>query len=82
MKVKELIDRLNRDFKNPDEQIIVAYWDKVTVEQYAEVTLTDNQWVDLVAEQEYHEPIEFEKYGEVLQEIAYEVGVRQEEEED
>jgi hypothetical protein len=82
MKVKDLIDRLNRDFNNPDEEILVAYWDKITVEQYAEVILSDNQWTDLVAEQEAHDPIQFEQYGEILQEIAYEVGIKYEEEED
>jgi hypothetical protein len=82
MKVKDLIDRLNRDFNNPDEEILVAYWDKFTVQQYAGVTLSNNQWTDIVAEQEAHDPIQFEQYGEVLQEIADEVGTKYEEEEE
>jgi hypothetical protein len=73
MRVKDLIDQLNRDLK-PDDQIIVAYWDKVTVEQYAEVTLTDDQWTDIVAEQDADESIELERFGETLQDIAMEVG--------
>jgi hypothetical protein len=72
-KVKDLIEQLNRDLK-PDDQIIVAYWDKETVEQYAEVTLTDDQWTDIVAEQSAHESIELENYGATLQDIASEVG--------
>jgi hypothetical protein len=73
MKVKDLIDRLNENHK-PDEQIIVAYWDKETVESYAEVTLTDDQWTDIVAENEAHEPIGFERVSDNLQESASEVG--------
>ena len=73
MKVRDLIEQLNRDLK-PDDQIIVAYWDKATVEQYAEVTLTDDQWTDLVAEQDSYEPYELDKYGGLLQDLAMEVG--------
>jgi len=73
MKVRDLIEQLNRDLK-PDDQIIVAYWDKATVEQYAEVTLTDDQWTDLVAEQDSYEPYELDKYGGLLQDLAGEVG--------
>ena len=73
MRVKDLIDQLNRDLK-PDDQIIVAYWDKATVEQYAEVTLTDDQWTDIVAEQDSYESVELDNYGATLQDIALEVG--------
>ena len=73
MKVRDLIEQLNRDLK-PDDQIIVAYWDKATVEQYAEVTLTDDQWTDIVAEQDSYEAIDLERFSETLQEIASEVG--------
>ena len=73
MKVKDLIARLS-EYQQPDDEIIVAYWDKETVEGYSEVTLTDNQWIDIVAESEIYEPIEFEMFGEKLQQIAGEVG--------
>lgn len=73
MKVKDLIAQLNRDLK-PDDLIIVAYWDKETVEQYAEVTLTDDQWTDIVAEQSAYESIELDKYGETLQDLAIDRG--------
>ena len=73
MKVKDLIARLS-EYQQPDDEIIVAYWDKETVEGYSEVTLTDNQWIDIVAESEIYEPIEFEMFGEKLQQTALEVG--------
>lgn len=72
MKIKNLIDQLS-SYK-PDEEVIVAYWDKSIVEGYADVTLTDENWIDIVAEYDAHEPIEFEMFGEKLQEIAMEVG--------
>lgn len=78
MKVKDLIDRLNDNYKS-DDQLIVAYWDKSGVEGYAEVTLTDDQWTDLVAGEEIHEPIDLERYGGVLQDLAQEIGIPQEE---
>lgn len=73
MKVKDLIDRLNDNYK-PDDLLIVAYWDKSGVEGYAEVTLTDDQWTDIVSEQTANESIHLENYGEELQQIASEVG--------
>lgn len=73
MKVKDLIARLNESFK-PNDELIVAYWDKEIVEGYSDVTLTDNQWIDIVAESEIYEPIEFEMFGEKLQQTALEVG--------
>ena len=73
MKVKDLIARLSEN-QQPNDEIIVAYWDKETVEGYSEVTLTDNQWIDIVAESEIYEPIEFEMFGEKLQQTALEVG--------
>jgi hypothetical protein len=72
MRVKELIEQLK--YYKPDDEIIVAYWDKSTVEGYAEVTLTDDQWTDIVAEQDSYEAIDLERFGETLQEIASEVG--------
>jgi len=36
MKVKELIEQLQRDYK-PEDQLLVAYWDK----EYAETALED-----------------------------------------
>jgi hypothetical protein len=54
MKVKDLLEQL-KDYA-PDTELIVAYWDKETVENYASgwgekdrVALTDDQWSDVVA---------------------------------
>jgi hypothetical protein len=80
MKVSDLIDQLSQ--YQPNDQIIVAYWDKETVEVFSEVTLTDEKWIDIVAENEAHEPIEFDMFGEKLQEIAMEVGTPTNQEQD
>ena len=54
MKVKDLIAKLGT--YEGDTELIVAYWDKETVENYASgwgendrVALTDDQWSDVVA---------------------------------
>jgi len=48
MKVSKLIEYLQRDYA-PDTELLVAYWDKETVEGYTEdLTLTDDQWSDVV----------------------------------
>ena len=53
MKVKNLIEQLQA--YTPDTELIVAYWDKETVESYASgwgeqdrFMLTDDQWFDVV----------------------------------
>jgi hypothetical protein len=53
MKVKNLIEQLQA--YTPDTELIVAYWDKETVEGYASgwgeqdrLVLTDDQWLDVV----------------------------------
>jgi hypothetical protein len=53
MKVKNLIEQLQE--YSPDTELIVAYWDKETVEGYASgwgeqdrLVLTDDQWLDVV----------------------------------
>ena len=53
MKVKNLIEQLQA--YTPDTELIVAYWDKETVEGYASgwgeqdrFVLTDDQWLDVV----------------------------------
>ena len=53
MKVKNLIEQLQE--YSPDTELIVAYWDKETVEGYASgwgeqdrFVLTDDQWLDVV----------------------------------
>lgn len=58
MKVKELVSQLQLSYL-PDDEVIVAYWDKETVERYgsgwtkkADLALTDEQWFDVVAKYE------------------------------
>ena len=53
MKVKDLLEQLKT--YEPNTELIVAYWDKHTVENYASgwgekdrFTLTDDQWSDVV----------------------------------
>lgn len=48
MKVSKLVEYLQRDYA-PDTELLVAYWDKETVEGYTkDLTLTDDQWSDVV----------------------------------
>ncbi len=58
MKVRELVSQLQLSYL-PDDEVIVAYWDKETVERYgsgwtkeADLSLTDEQWFDVVAKYE------------------------------
>jgi hypothetical protein len=47
MKVKELLEQL--EAYEPDTELIVAYWDKATVEGYQNgLFITDEQWSDVV----------------------------------
>ena len=57
VKVKELITQL--ETYDGDTELIVAYWDKETVEGYGsgwtkkvDLSLTDEQWFDVVAKYE------------------------------
>jgi hypothetical protein len=51
MLVKDLIKQLE-EYK-PDDELIVAYWDKETVEGYTEdLTLTLDQWSEVIFEYE------------------------------
>lgn len=42
MKVKDLLEQL--EAYEPDTELIVAYWDKETVEGYGAPTLSETQW--------------------------------------
>ena len=57
MKVKDLIEQLKE--YDGEQELIVAYWDKETVEGYGsgwtkevDLSLTDEQWFDVVARYE------------------------------
>lgn len=50
MLVKDLLAQLEQ--YKPDDELIVAYWDKETIEGYDDFTLTDDQWSEVVSEYE------------------------------
>jgi hypothetical protein len=54
MKVRELVSQLQLGYL-PDDEVIVAYWDKETIERYGsgwggktDLKLTDDQWGEVV----------------------------------
>jgi len=54
MRVKELLEQLEK--YQPDDELIVAYWDRETVEGYEEdLLLTLDQWSDVVFQYENRE---------------------------
>lgn len=80
MKVKDLIEQLTA--YTPDTELLVAYWDKETIEDYAydhltdELTeLTDTQWGEVVSKyqdgewnfQSYATDLFVDLVGEVLE---------------
>ena len=51
MKVQELVEQLKQ--YEPDHELIVAYWDKETIEGYTEdLTMTPDQWSEVVFQYE------------------------------
>lgn len=50
MRVKYLIDQLKE--YDPDDEIIVAYWDKEWFSELLEGDITDDQWLDIVGDGE------------------------------
>ena len=46
MQVKELLAQLEE--YDPETELIVAYWDKETIEGYGNPKLTDDQWSQVV----------------------------------
>jgi len=46
MKVKYLIEQLKK--YNPDDEIVVAYWDKEWYDDQCDVEISDEQWSDIV----------------------------------
>lgn len=52
MKVKDLIDRLQSNYK-PDDELFVEYWDKECVEGYGTSRkLSEDEWASAVEEME------------------------------
>ena len=50
MRVKYLIEQLKK--YNPDDEIVVAYWDREWFAQQCEVEITDEQWQDIIGDGE------------------------------
>lgn len=78
MKVKDLIEQLKA--YTPDTELIVAYWDKETIKDYAydhetdELSkLTDEQWSEVVDTSEAGEWNWQSSASETLVEIAEEI---------
>ena len=45
MKIKHLIEQLKK--YNPDDEIVVAYWDREWYQDQCELEMTDEQWLDI-----------------------------------
>ena len=69
MLVSQLIKQL--EYYRPDDELYVEYWDKVTVEAMEEVTLTDDEWQDVVIQMEDAEtyPATQEAFGMFIEEM-------------
>lgn len=48
MRVKYLIEQLKK--YSPDDEIIVAYWDKAWFTDMTEREISDDQWLDIVGD--------------------------------
>ena len=46
MKVKYLIDQLKK--YDPDDELIVAYWDKEWFDDQCDLEIADEQWFDIL----------------------------------
>ena len=73
MLIKELIEQLQRYYQ-PEDNLIVAYWDKSTVEAYrSKEEMTEDDWSEVVAKYEDGEFGWQSDAAEVLVEIVDEV---------
>ena len=50
MKAKYLIEQLKK--YNPDDEIIVAYWDKEWLDDQCDLEIADDQWQDIIGDGE------------------------------
>lgn len=67
MRVKEIIERLQRDYK-PDTQLVVLWWDKEGFDRRDDddMELTVEKWDELVQEFEWEPTVHEERLGEDL----------------
>ena len=66
MRVKYLIDQLKK--YNPDDEIIVAYWDKEWFDDRCDIEIADDQWQDIIGDGE--NVVENMEIGGYLEEAA------------
>ena len=50
MKVQDLLEQL--EAYEPETELIVAYWDKETIESYGAPTMNEDQWKQVVEDYE------------------------------
>jgi hypothetical protein len=72
MKVRELVSQLQLSYL-PDDEVIVAYWDKQIVEGFSMLSLSETQWSLVVEDSESGEWNWQSSAGETLIEIAEKV---------
>jgi hypothetical protein len=72
MKVRDLVSQLQLNYL-PDDEVIVAYWDKQIVEGFSMLSLSETQWSLVVEDSESGEWNWQSSAGETLIEIAEKV---------
>lgn len=72
MKVRDLVSQLQLSYL-PDDEVIVAYWDKEIVEGFSMLSLSETQWSLVVEDSESGEWNWQSSAGETLIEIAEKV---------
>jgi hypothetical protein len=72
MKVRDLVSQLQLSYL-PDDEVIVAYWDKQIVEGFSMLSLSETQWSLVVEDSESGEWNWQSSAGETLIEIAEKV---------
>lgn len=75
MTVKELIERLERDYK-PETELYVEYWDKEIAQSFARPDLapmTDEQWGEVVENLEETERYDQSLAGDAIAEMVEDV---------
>jgi hypothetical protein len=80
MKVRDLVNQLQMGYL-PDDEVIVAYWDKETVENYGAPKMTNDAWSEVITRYENGEWHFQSSAAADFVEIAKEVVVELDEEE-
>ncbi len=71
MRVDKLMENLSK--LEPDQELIVAYWDKSIVAGWQEEEITDDQWVEVVEKYEngewYWEELAADCFTDLVREV-------------